>query len=72
MCAPFRKRVKIIIANEAHVYGWTLGESEIAEMGHSYRVGNSSLEISDTEYHIMILCALYSIFFPKTTSNFFR
>jgi len=34
--------VKIIIANEAYVYGWILGESEIAEMGNSYRMGNSS------------------------------
>jgi len=42
MYASFRKRVKIIIANEAYVYGWTLGESEIAEMGHSYHVGSSS------------------------------
>jgi len=43
-CTPplERERVKIIIANGAYVYGWTLGESEIAEMGHSYSVGNSS------------------------------
>ena len=42
MCASFRKRVKIIIANKAYVYGWTLGESEIAEMELSCRAGNSS------------------------------
>lgn len=63
MCPSFRKRLKIIRVNEAYVYVWTLGETEIEEMGHfmpcrEHFVGDFGYGIS----YNGVMCTVFDFF----------